>query len=279
MSVSGDRQVLTIPEVGDAHVGIITCIAENAAGRATCSAQVEIDSESAKRGALEVERVLELVPSPPAEIMHPASSSEKHFSSEKTYHDGGGESQVLTKMSSTVTHSSTTSTKKEFMSSMTSSSSQPGQEPSSVSTRTTVQSSEQSVSENGAPPVVQSHKIEEYEKIVQEQPGELRQEKTVIVSEETGGAKADTKAGQVQKSSRKLSAPRFVSPLTGMIVDQGANVVLEGIIDGFPQPSMLWSKNGQELTPKDGATTSYAHNHVKLELKDVNVKDAGTCQA
>lgn len=41
----------------------------------------------------------------------------------------------------------------------------------------------------------------------------------------------------------------------------------------------LWSKNGQELTSKDGAKISFAHNHVKLELKNVNVKDAGryTC--
>lgn len=42
VSVSGDRQVLTIPEVGDAHIGIVSCIAENAAGRAICSAKVEI---------------------------------------------------------------------------------------------------------------------------------------------------------------------------------------------------------------------------------------------
>lgn len=115
-----------------------------------------LDTGSVKQGVLEVDRVLELVPSPPAEIMHPASSSEKHFSSEKTYHEGGAESQVLTKMTSTVTHSSTTSTKKEFSSStMASTLSQSGHEPSSVCTKTSVQSSEQSISENGAPPVVQ----------------------------------------------------------------------------------------------------------------------------
>lgn len=49
VSVSGDRQVLTIPEVGDAHIGIITCIAENAAGRAVCSAQVEVGESIASR--------------------------------------------------------------------------------------------------------------------------------------------------------------------------------------------------------------------------------------
>lgn len=50
---------------------------------------------------------------------------------------------------------------------------------------------------------------------------------------------------------------------------------------GYPQPNISWSKNGQELQPKDGAKTSYAHNHVRLELKNVNVKNAGryTCTA
>lgn len=106
--------------------------------------------------ASEIKEVFELVPYFPEGIMHPASSSDKHFSSEKTYHEGGSESQVLTKMSSTVTHSSTMSTKKEFLSStVTSTLSQSGHEPTSVCTKTTVQSSEQAVSENGAPPVVQ----------------------------------------------------------------------------------------------------------------------------
>lgn len=106
--------------------------------------------------ASEVKKVSDLVPHFSADIMHPASSSDKHFLSEKTYHEGGGESQVLTKMSSTVTHSSTMSMKKEFLSStVTSTLSQSGHEPASVCTKTTVQSSEQSTSENGAPPVVQ----------------------------------------------------------------------------------------------------------------------------
>ncbi|XP_011705984.1 PREDICTED: uncharacterized protein LOC105461199 isoform X2 [Wasmannia auropunctata] len=278
VSVSGDRQVLTIPEVGDAHAGTISCVAENAAGKAICSAKIEIDNGLVKPAASEVKKVFELVPHFPAGIMHPANSSDKHFLSEKTCHEDGGESQVLTKMSSTVTHSSTKSMKKEFLSStMTSTLSQSGYEPTSVCTKTTVQSSEQSTSENGAPPVVQSHKIEEYEKIVQEQPGEMRQEKTVLVSEETEGVKHDVKTDQIKKPSRKLIAPRFISPITGMIVDQGTDVVLEGIIDGFPQPTILWSKNGQDL--KDNIKTSYVHNHVKLELKNVNVKDAGryTC--
>lgn len=114
--------------------------------------------EEARRveGAVAKERVLELVRRSPADEMHAASSSDKHFSSEKT--EGAGESQVLTKMSQTITESSTThkTTTKEFISSSMSSTSQKaGQEPSSVCVKTTIHSTEQSSSENGAPPVVQ----------------------------------------------------------------------------------------------------------------------------
>lgn len=60
----------------------------------------------------------------------------------------------------------------------------------------------------------------------------MRQEKTVLVSEETEGLKHNIKTNQVQKPSRKLIAPRFISPITGMIIDQGTDIVFEGIIDG-----------------------------------------------
>lgn len=36
----------------------------------------------------------------------------------------------------------------------------------------------------------------------------------------------------IHKPTRKNISPRFVAPLTGMIVDQFADVVLEGIVDG-----------------------------------------------
>lgn len=44
------------------------------------------------------------------------------------------------------------------------------------------------------------------------------------------------------KLTRKSTAPRFLSPLQGKIVDQGADVELEGVIDGMC-PKMI-NKNG-----------------------------------
>lgn len=114
------------------------------------------DTESVKQIVQEIETESVLIPTPLIDTMHPASSSDKHFLSEKISHENNAESQIMTKMSSTVTHSSTTSTKKEFLSSsVTSSLAQSGQDPTSVCTKTTVQSSEQSISEGGAPPIVQ----------------------------------------------------------------------------------------------------------------------------
>lgn len=101
--------------------------------------------------------MFELVERLPEEEMHAASSSDKHFSAEKMSATGG-DNEVLTKMSQTITESSTThtTTKKEYISSMMSSStSKSGQEPTSVCVKTTVHSTEQSASENGAPPIVQ----------------------------------------------------------------------------------------------------------------------------
>ncbi|XP_043261539.1 uncharacterized protein LOC122402644 [Colletes gigas] len=282
VSVSGDRQVLTIPETGSTHVGTISCVAENAAGKAICTARLEIGGWPKEENKVE-ERVFELVERLPSEEMHAASSSEKQFCAEKMA-ALGGENETMTKMSQTITESSTThtTTKKEYISSMMSSTtSKSGQEPTSVCVKTTVHSTEQSASENEAPPVVQSYKVEEHEKIIQDQPGEIRQEKTVVVSQDEEGIKRDMKTAQIPKPTRKSTAPRFVSPITGMIVDQDTDIVFEGIIDGYPQPSISWSKNGQELKTKDGMVLSYAHNHVRLELKNVNVKDAGryTCTA
>lgn len=93
----------------------------------------------------------------PADEMHASSSSDKHFSAEKS--EIGGENKVLTKMSETITESSTThkTLKKEYISSsMSSSMTAPGQEPTSVCVKTTVHSTEQSSSADGAPPVVQA---------------------------------------------------------------------------------------------------------------------------
>ncbi|XP_051161941.1 muscle M-line assembly protein unc-89 isoform X2 [Leptopilina boulardi] len=270
VSVSGERQVLSIPQAAESHRGIVSCVAENAAGKAICSAQLDVGVGVQEEG-------FEIVQVPNNE-MHASSSSEKHFTTERTTGEGGSESQILTKMSSSLTESSSShsSMKKEYVTSTCSSTlGTTGHQPSNYCVKQTTQSSEHSSSQNGAPPVVQCQKIQEYEKIFQDRPGEVKQDRTIIITEDTEITK------HVCKPCRKQTAPRFVSPVTGMIVDQATDVVLEGIVDGFPQPTVTWAKNNQELRTKDGVKMSYQQNHARLELKNVNVKDAGryTCTA
>lgn len=133
----------------------------------------------------------------------------------------------------------------------------------------------------------QIRKTEEIERIT-ENAGYIQHERAKTITNTTP---------RIQKQQRKDMAPRFVSSLTGMIVNQGTDVILEGIIDGkkenivdkllfgnflmiisgYPTPAISWRKNGQDLT--GGIKTTFEHNHVRLELKTVNIKDAGryTC--
>lgn len=50
------------------------------------------------------------------------------------------------------------------------------------------------------------------------------------------------------KTARKESAPRFVSPFIGNIIEQGSNIMLEALIDGFPSPEIQLSKNGESTS-------------------------------
>ncbi|CAB3388186.1 Hypothetical predicted protein, partial [Cloeon dipterum] len=78
---------------------------------------------------------------------------------------------------------------------------------------------------------------------------------------------------------RKPVAPKFISPLNGKIVDQGDNILLEGIVDGHPTPNVTWLKNGSELP--SNCEVTFKHNKVSLMIKEVAVNDAGkyTCKA
>ncbi|KAF7989939.1 hypothetical protein HCN44_008613 [Aphidius gifuensis] len=117
-------------------------------------------------------------------------------------------------------------------------------------------------------PIKKCIKTEEIDRLTTNTIGVIKHENMKISTETTP---------RIQKQKRKTVAPRFVSPVTGMIVDQGNHVVLEGLIDGYPPPKVYWRKNGQELN--EGVKTLFEHNHVCLELKNVNVCDAGryTC--
>lgn len=77
--------------------------------------------------------------------------------------------------------------------------------------------------------------MQEFERIIQDSPGQVRQEKTKIITEGSAVPK-------ISKPSRKNVAPRFVTPVTGMIIDQGQDIVLEGVIDGMVIKLYIYKK-------------------------------------
>lgn len=99
---------------------------------------------------------------------------------------------------------------------------------------------------------------------------------------------AAAKAGPVQqpakKTQRKDVGPRFVTALTGVMVEPGANIQLEGILDGHPVPDIKWYKNGVEIIPSDDQDRldiSSGGQKVRLSIQQMEESDAGryTCTA
>lgn len=73
---------------------------------------------------------------------------------------------------------------------------------------------------------MQSQRVEEVHQINQEKPV-IHQQSSLVVSRGS-----PVPGPSILKTKRKSMPPRFISPMNGKIVDQGADVFLEGIVDG-----------------------------------------------
>jgi hypothetical protein len=109
----------------------------------------------------------------------------------------------------------------------------------------------------------------------------------------TGGPTTSTTTEQtikpikVTQQQRKQVAPRFISPLTGAMVEQGVDIQLEAILDGHPTPDVKWYKNGIDfiIPPNEESGNrielTFAGQKARLAIKNVQESDAGryTCTA
>lgn len=82
---------------------------------------------------------------------------------------------------------------------------------------------------------MKKHESKEFRQLNNEAP-QTKETSSLIIAKDGEISKEVIKTsgmlGIAPKSTRKSTAPRFMSPLQGRIVDQGADVVLEAIIDG-----------------------------------------------
>lgn len=245
VSTSGDRHVLSIPEAKPTSDGVISCVAENEAGKAECSAKLSVLPVSTS-----------LLPQVNREVTKHTESSYT-LKREVVVQTASSTSKLITE--------------------------------SSNATEPTVEihkySSEdekhvRQINDN-APDITESHKKEEYHQTGAQTSVVEEKSSSTAVTGQDAFVKTEKIQEVVAKPVIKKRPPKFVTPVIGKIVDVGADVVLEGILDGSPTPDVKWLKNGIELKPSDDIKISYSHNKATLELKNVNSSSGGkfTCEA
>uniref|UniRef100_A0A8D8TU96 Muscle M-line assembly protein unc-89 n=1 Tax=Cacopsylla melanoneura TaxID=428564 RepID=A0A8D8TU96_9HEMI len=309
ISTSGARQVLSIPSTSmGLNGGRVSCVAENEAGRTSCSAQLVV-TRSLTDSLIPI-----LTPTMSVSQLEPSSggggkyemkrsamfSSQSSFSSRVNGDNAppGGISANSTGMTAnssgiSAPFSGITPPSSGIPASFSGMTVPPGAKSevtqfSSEKRETSQQIGNQPVSRS------ESETIKEYKNI---NGVESRNEKSTESSSSnfselinrheilsSGGShgsipallKSSSSSSITKTGQRKSVAPRFISPLNGKIVDLGADVVLEAIIEGYPTPDVKWSKNGLPLGSIPGkVTVSFEHNKARLELKNTTTEDGG----
>lgn len=236
-SRSGDRQVLTIPGVTSAQVGRISCVAENEIGKATCVASLQLVSA--------------------ASMATPSSEQSQRFVEE---YNTGSSNVTIQKQMYTSTHTSKINTI----------------ETENALPQTQIHgytsSMDRSFKQVGdhQPEILQSNQFQEYRE-TNDLPSTTHTRSIVNFTKPNNG---ETPI-EFPKNQRKPLAPRFVTPFNGKIVDQGGVVMLEAIVDGYPSPDIKITKNGEDLFENVNTTITNKCNKINVELKNVNVQDAG----
>lgn len=235
LSRSGDRQVLTIPKVTAETVGKVACVAENEIGKATCIGYLSLIGEANAPSSEQSERVVQ------------------EYNTESS-------NVTIKKQMFTTTHTSQVNTVENAN----------GLPQTQIHGFTsTLDQSFKQVGPN-TPEIMQSNQFQEYHQ-TNDLPPTMHQKSIVNFTKPNSGAEV---VG-LPKSTRKNVAPRFVTPFNGKIVDQGGSVMLEAIVDGFPSPEIKITKNGEDLFENANISIVSKCNKVNVELKNVNVSDAG----
>ncbi|CAH1708708.1 unnamed protein product [Aphis gossypii] len=266
VSTSGDRQVLTIPEVNAEHGGTVECVAENEAGKCRCVSSLKIkESEAA-----------------PLTMAYNGGGELKHTVSEVYESSSKFESKQSTFMSSSSSISGDNAPKFKLDSFSLQSEKQSRQfgdnaPVQSESLRTeeyhnTDGRESQHVSDLSSTNISEEHQTSFFERGLYNQGAGIVKD----VSQKSLLEK------NISKHTRKEMAPRFVSAPQGKIAEQGRDVFLDAIIDSYPPSEITWSKNGIELFP-DGVKLIITNevNKTRLDIKRLAVEDSGqyTCKA
>lgn len=224
ISTSGDRQVLSVPNVTKSVAGKVSCVAENEIGKATCVAYLNVVDGNGLTSRIETPET-------------------------QTY------SQEHNTQSSLVT----------------------------IKKQTFTTTSHQHISsvENGIPQThLYTHSLPSgLDSVDNKQYLEYHQANEIPTTIQQKSIINVTRPMTIETNSirhvRKDVAPRFISPLIGKIVDQGATVSIEAIVDGTPTPEIRLLKNGEPLISSDRTVIQFDHNKIMITLRNCTTADAG----
>lgn len=220
ISTSGDRQVVSIPEVSRTTTGKVSCIAENEVGKATCVAYLSL---------VQVDPNGQLCEANP-------------------------ESQTFTQEHNTQS-SLVTISKQTFVTTQ-------HQHVDSVDN----QVSQMHIYSRDIPVTFEANSNKQVLEYSEMDDGRSNiQEKAVVSVINIEDNK--TTPGDV--------APRFITPLTGNIVDQFSDVTMEAVVDGYPTPDIRILKNSQPLCESSNCAIRFQNNKVTILLQRVGVEAAG----
>uniref|UniRef100_A0A336ML28 CSON001463 protein n=1 Tax=Culicoides sonorensis TaxID=179676 RepID=A0A336ML28_CULSO len=242
-STSGDRHILFIPETSKATVGKISCVAENEVGRAVCIAYLQI-----------VPSTLDVVVPQPTNN----TTNENNITNVTNITNVRNINEYITSTTNKVIENGDT-------------------KHSETHTKQAIHDQMIKSRDGEAPVMHEMRHLDESRTVENAAPKKPEEEITIKEAKDVQDSIIAT-SGQIStgKPARKSMPPRLTSPFVGKIVDQHKDVVFEATFDGFPTPTIEITKNGNPLEMElDRVMISRDLNTVKVELKNVNVNDAG----
>ncbi|XP_065571252.1 titin-like isoform X3 [Artemia franciscana] len=129
--------------------------------------------------------------------------------------------------------------------------------------------------------VTNEHKEEKKDQDMNEQKEEVEpakvsvKERATLFSSSSSTKIAETTQVKFIKVQQKQIPPKFALPLTNCLVDEGARVTMEAVVEGHPLPHISWKFNDNDLLNSDHIKMSVDVNRARLSFLEVLPKDVG----
>ncbi|XP_042876868.1 titin-like isoform X4 [Penaeus japonicus] len=229
----GSVHSLELPTTSKLQAGIITIVAENAAGKAVSAATLKI-TDPPTVVATQTTMEPQEKPKPQHHVKEESYTSSTTSSSTMFHQSSMMETSHITRV---VMSSGGMDEKKHSMSAATTSQVQKvsGQPATEVH-----KAHFQEVKQDGTAPAVVSDKVSmvkvEGDKVVQQ------------VSQDSGSIPVTPPPKKFVTGKRKTAPARFITPLQSVIAKEDDRIVLESTIDGYPEPTVTWTHNDGPLS-------------------------------